>query len=118
MKPISLIGAVVAICAFSHDAYAVTVTYSENDRDYTASTLPTSSSNPTPVTSTGTSTVTGEVPGQYRSPFEDIGSAGGTLLSDGGYGIGAWANLAYTSIQAGGSATYNFGPANSLNILW
>jgi hypothetical protein len=112
-------GAIAALCAFSHDAYAVTVTYSQNNTDYTALTLPTSSVNPTPVSSSNTSTsVTGEVPNQYRSPFENIGSAGGTLLSDGGYGIGAWASLVYTSIQANGSATYNFGPANSLSILW
>lgn len=108
-----------ALCAFSFQAHAVT--YSQVTTDYSAVTLPTSSFNPTPVSSTNTSiTVTGQVPNVNRSPFENIGSgAGGTLLSDGGYGVGGWANLVYTSIQAGGSATYNFaGPATDLSLLW
>jgi hypothetical protein len=107
-------------CAFSFQAHAATVTISQVTTDYTTVTLPTSSFNPTPFSSTNTSTtVTGQIPNVYRSPFENIGSGGGTLLSDGGYGVGGWANLVYTSIQAGGSATYNFaGPATELSLLW
>jgi hypothetical protein len=116
-----IILASAVLCAFSFQAHAATVTISQVTTDYTAATLPTSSFNPTPFSSTNTSTtVTGQVPNVYRSPFENIGSGGGgTLLSDGGYGVGGWANLVYTSIQAGGSATYNFaGPATELSLLW
>ncbi len=117
----SIILAGAALCAFTFQAHAVTISYTQVTTDYTALTLPTSSFNPMPVLSTSTSTtVNGQVPNVYRSPFENIGSgAGGTLLSDGGYGVGAWASLLYTSIQAGGSAIYNFaGPATELSILW
>jgi hypothetical protein len=62
---------------------------------------------------------TGEAPDQWRSPFENVhNSAGATALSDGGYGVGDWASLAYTSIQGGGSATYNFSSSDILSILW
>jgi hypothetical protein len=113
--------AIVAVCASSYSANAATVTYTQNYADYTASTLPTSSFNPTPASSTNTSTtVTGEIPGVDRSPFENAapGSDGATLLSDGGEGIGGWAGLVYTSIEANGSATYNFVSGNGLEILW
>jgi hypothetical protein len=114
------VATMAAACALSHSAHAATVTYTQNYSDYTALSLPTSSFNPAPVKSVHTSTtVTGESPGVSRSPFENAApGSGGTLLSDGGYGIGGWANLVYTSIQANGAATYNFGPADSLNILW
>ncbi len=117
---ITAAAAIAAACALSHSAHAAIVTYTQNYSDYTALSLPTSSFNPAPVKSAHTSTtVTGEIPGVYRSPFENAApGSGGTLLSDGGYGIGGWAGLVYTSIQANGFAVYNFGPANSLNILW
>jgi hypothetical protein len=113
-----------SICAFSLGANALTVTYTQDDADYTVSTLPTSSFNPTPASSFLTNThVTGEIPGVYRSPFENAsGATGGTLLSDGGYGIGGsfgpWSKLQYTSIQGGGEAIYDFAPSDELSILW
>jgi hypothetical protein len=108
------------MCAFSHSANAVTVTYSQNDANYTALTIPTSSINPTPAHSDLTSTtIKGEVPGLYRSPFENSPSGPGALLSDGGRGVGDWSSLQYTSIQGGGSATYDFSsPMDNLSILW
>jgi hypothetical protein len=115
---------VAMMCAFSHNANALTVTYSQDDADYTTSTLPKTSFNPTPAFSFLTNThVTGEVPGTYRSPFENAsGTSGGTLLSDGGYGIGGssgpWSKLQYTSIQGGGEAIYDFAPSDDLSLLW
>jgi len=118
------LGATIAVVAgFSLDARALTVSFTQNDTDYTLATLPTSSFNPTPAAYSGGGTmlfgVTGEVPDVYRSPFENVNlSSGAAYLSDGGYGIGHWANIPYTSIQGGGTATYNFAPSNKLSILW
>jgi hypothetical protein len=116
----ALAAGAVALCSFSHHAFAASVTYTQVDGDYSLGSLPTSF-NPAPVTSTNTNFgVTGEVPGVARSPFENAAAGnGGTHLSDNGYGVGTWAAIPYTSIQAGGSATYNFpAPADSLSILW
>jgi hypothetical protein len=100
-------------------ATAAAITFVENTADYTPTTLPASSSNPSPTSSTSTSILTGQVPGVNRSPFENANPGGGAvLLSDGGYGLGAWASLPYTSIQAGGYAIFNFDPSNELTILW
>jgi hypothetical protein len=111
--------AVVLSCAFSHKASAATVTYTQNGADFT--TLPASSFNPTPVLSTNTLlNQTGELSGQYRSPFENAQpGSGGVLLSDGGYGLPGYASLQFTAIEAGGSATYNFAQgATGLSLLW
>lgn len=115
----ALTTAVVLSCAFSHKAVAATVTYTQNDADFT--TLPGSSFNPTPASSTNTLlNVTGEQSGLYRSPFENAQpGSGGVLLSDGGYGLPGYASLQYTAIEAGGSATYNFAAgASGLSLLW
>jgi hypothetical protein len=118
------VGAAIAgLLTLAHDANALTVTFTQNDLDYTLTTLPTSSTNPTPASYSGNNTVlfgvTNEIPDVYRSPFENVNSSpGATALTDGGFGIGNWASLPYTSVQGGGTATYNFAPSNMLSILW
>ncbi len=130
MKPSICSAAVVAgalaLCAFSTNANAITVSIASQDTtDYTASTLPTSSTNPSWVMSESSlvNYQTGEVPSVYRSPFENASGTAAQLLSDNGYGIGGvggpWSSLKYTSIQAGGKATFNFSaPENALTLLW
>jgi hypothetical protein len=110
--------AIVAVCASSHSANAVTVTYTQNYADYTDSTLPTSSFNPAPVSSINTFLLTGS-PGYIAAtdtilPDHSLSPFANTHFT----GVGDWANLAYTSVEANGSATYNFGPADKLKILW
>jgi hypothetical protein len=130
MKPFICSAAVVAgafvLCAFSPDAKAITVSIANQDTtDFTTSTLPTSSTNPSWVLSESSlvNFQTGQVPSVYRSPFENASGTAAQLLSDNGYGIGGaggpWSTLQYTSIQAGGKATYNFSaPENALSLLW
>jgi hypothetical protein len=120
-----LVAAGALTCTLSHNANALTITFSQDDADYTTSTLPLSSFNPTPSSTSGivSTTVEGEVPDEYRSPFENKSGTSPDLLSDGGYGIGGpngpWSELKYTSIQGGGEATYNFTvPEDNLSILW
>ena len=116
----------LALCAFSADANAITVSIASQDTtDYTTGTLPTSSTNPSWVLSESSlvNFQTGQVPNVYRSPFENASGTAAQLLSDNGYGIGGaagpWSSLQYTSIQAGGKATYNFSaPENALTLLW
>lgn len=84
----------------------------QNDADFTGS-GPTSSFNPPWVKadSTLTDIQAGSVPNTYRSPFENYGTPG--------TGVGDWATLKYTSVQAGGTAVYNIPTgASGLSILW
>ncbi len=105
------------IAASIGSAQAAIVTFTEDPSDFV--TLPISSSNLAPATSTNTGVQSGSVVYVYRSPFENINPGnGGILMVDGGYGIPGFETLAYTSIQAGGSATFNFEPSTSLEILW
>ena len=123
---ITVASGLAIVCAASPEVRAATVTYTQDTADFTSTAgpnqLPGSSFNPTPASVTGTviTNETGESPGQYRSPFENAAAGnGGVLLSDGGYGVPGWSSLAYTSIQGGGSATYNFANgATGLSLLW
>ena len=137
MKPrfhqASLVAGILALSAFAHDAGAASITFQQDASDFT--TLPSLSSvtNAAPVSITGTvyapntnnvgalGTLTGSVANQWRSPFENATSVNGgtsTGVGNGGYGLPGWNSLPYSSVQAGGSATYNVGLANTLNILW
>jgi hypothetical protein len=137
MKPrfhqASLVAGILALSAFAHDAGAASITFQQDASDFT--TLPSLSSvtNAAPVSITGTvyapntnnvgalGTLTGSVANQWRSPFENATSINGgtsTGVGNGGYGLPGWNSLPYSSVQAGGSATYNVGLANTLNILW
>ena len=98
---------------------------SENTSDFTTSTLPLSSTNPAWVTlqSNLVAIKTGQVPNQWRSPFENAAGIAADHLSDNGFGLGGaagpWSTLEYTSIQAGGKATYDFdSPMTTLGFLW
>lgn len=96
-----------------HDAQAGTVSITtQNTADFTGS-GPTTSFNPAWVAaeSTFTALQTGSVPDVYRSPFENYATPG--------FGIGGWATLSYTSIQAGGTAVYNIPTGGiGLSLLW
>jgi hypothetical protein len=129
MRPLfsiaALTTAIVSVSAFSPVANAVTLDVSiasQNSADFT--TLPTVTPNPAAVSTTGTvyQGVTGEVQGLYRSPYENVTSVGGgVLLSDGGYGLPGYdgKNYSFTSVEGGGSATYNFANgASGLTLLW
>ena len=129
MKPLhyltALASSTLIISALAHNAIAASIiTYTQDTSDFTILTLPSSSTNPAPAATSGTvyvGTLTGSVANQYRSPFENATSAGGgtdTGVGNGGYGITGWDKLAYSSVQAGASATYDFASTNTLSILW
>jgi hypothetical protein len=105
--------------ALARPASAATVVV-QDDADFT--TLPGSSFNPTWVSGSDVAIQNGEVPNVYRSPFENVnGGNGGALLSDGGYGLPGYQNLAFTSVQANGSAVYNVAggkTASGISLLW
>jgi hypothetical protein len=121
----SIVVASIAVTfSLSGMASATTVTVVQNPANYT--TLPTPGPNAAPDSYTLGGTVllniVGEFPDVYRSPFENspyAPNAIGSPLSDGGLGITDWGTLPYNSIQAGGSATYDFAKgATQLSLLW
>ena len=124
---------IIALFASAGYASADTITFIQDPSDFT--TLPSLSSvtNPAPVSITGTvyapntnsvgalGLLYGSVANQWRSPFENATSVGGgtsTGVGNGGYGLTGWNLLPYSSIEGGGSATYNVGVANTLSLLW
>jgi hypothetical protein len=107
------------VCSISFQAHALTITYTQDSANF--STLPSSSTNPTPSATSGTvdTSETGEVPDVYRSPFENTSAGPGAALSDGGTGLPGYQNLVYTSVEGGAAATYSFSsPENTLSLLW
>jgi hypothetical protein len=103
---------------FVANAQADTITYTQDGSDFT--TLPSAWTPLTPTSETGTVYVTeyGSVASVYRSPYENVSV--GTIPTDGGgWALAGYQALPYTSIEANGSATYDFGgPENQLTILW
>jgi hypothetical protein len=135
LKPLhhltALASSTLIVSALAHSAVAATITYTQDISDFI--TLPLTSTNPAPAAITGTvyapntnnvgadGTLTGSVANQWRSPFENATSIGGgidTGVGNGGFGIPGWNTLAYSSIQAGASATYDFASTHTLSILW
>ena len=120
----------MSLCAFSHDAKAGTVNIiSQNDADF--STLPLSSFNPIPTSSSPPYSPTtggppavvlpayGSIVDYERSPFENTSSGPGNPNGNGGNVLTGYDSLAYTSIEANSSATYSFGRQDfSLSLLW
>lgn len=126
--PAVLVAGVLAAGAFGNVARGDTLTYTQNPADFTI--LPSSSSNPTPSSTSGTvyapgalGTVSGSVPGVYRSPFENV-SVGPIITDGGGHALSGYDSsaLAYSSVEGCGScsASYEAGPlgANTLSFLW
>ena len=90
---------------------------SQDIADFTLATEPTSSTNPTVTFYSGTvyapgalGTITSSSSSQFRSPFENFATPG--------TGVGNWATLPYSSVEAGASATYVFSSVHILSILW
>jgi len=113
---VALALSITALCAFLHDAKAVTISF-QDDSDFT--TLPKSSVSP--LTSQIMGTVlfnqTGSSPDIYRSPFENV--AIGSPNGNGGYVLTGYDSLPYTSVQANSTATYTFTSLEtSLSLLW
>jgi hypothetical protein len=102
---------------FVQDARALPITFTQDTADFTLLTEPTSSTNPTvssfsPVVYApgAAGTITGSSSSQFRSPFENFATPS--------TGVGNWASLPYSSVEAGASATYTFTTTNTLSILW
>jgi hypothetical protein len=107
-----------AMCAFPHDAKAVTISF-QDDSDF--ATLPTSSVSPFTSQTTGTVyfNETGSLTNIYRSPFENVSTGSPNLNGNGGYVLTGYNSLPYTSIEANATATYTFASlATSLSLLW
>lgn len=124
----ALVAGVLAGGAYLNGARADTISYTQDPADFT--TLPSSSTNPTPSSTTGTvyapgalGTVYGSIPSVYRSPFENV-SVGSIITDGGGHALPGYnsPSLSYSSIEgcANCSATYYAGPlgANTLTFLW
>jgi hypothetical protein len=125
MKPLlstaALVASALALTAFTHEARADVITYTQNASDF-VTLAGVTSSNPDPVAITGTvyapngnlvgalGTVMGSISNTYRSPYENASSAG--------TGVAGWDKLAYTSVQANSSATYNLKATNIVSFLW
>ena len=115
---VALVTGTLAASLFAQDARALPIVISsENTADFTLATEPTSSTNPTVSSSSpvvyapgAAGTITGSSSSQFRSPFENAATPGS--------GVGNWASLAYSSVEAGASATYTFADSNTLSILW
>jgi len=124
--PAGFAAGAIALFALCSQTNALTVSIASQDTsDFTISTLPLSSTNPGWVIAQSNLVAlqTGQVPNQYRSPFENAAGIAADHLSDNGFGLGGaagpWSTLEYTSIQAGGKATYNFAaPMTTLSFLW
>jgi len=123
-----LVAGVLAVGAFLNGARAATISYTQDPSDFT--TLPSSSTNPTPSSTAGTvyapgalGTVSGSIPSVYRSPFENV-SVGPIITDGGGHALAGYNSptLQYSSVEgcADCSATYYAGPlgANTLSFLW
>ena len=112
----ALLASAVAVCAFTVQANADTVTIvSQNDADFSVS-------NPLPpdvpqvllVGVTGSDVVynniTGSNPGIDRSPFENLATPGS--------GYGTWASNRYDAVQGGSSGYVNVLTADTMTMLW
>jgi hypothetical protein len=116
----------IALFALCDQTNALTISITSQDTsDFTIGTLPGSSTNPAWVIAQSNLVAlqTGQIPNVYRSPFENAAGTAAEHLSDNGFGLGGaagpWSALQYTSIQAGGKATYNFAvPMTTLGFLW
>jgi hypothetical protein len=120
-----LIAGSVSIFAASQTAFAVTVQFAspQDDADYTTATLPTASTSPFTLQTTGTVYFNelGSVASVYRSPFENANPGPNATYNslNGGYYLTGAYNLPYTSVEGGGSATYTFAkPETLLEVLW
>jgi hypothetical protein len=124
----ALVAGILAASAYVNGACADTINYTQDPTDFT--TLPSSSTNPTPSSTTGTvyapgasGTVFGSVPGVYRSPFENV-SVGSIITDGGGHALPNYdlPTLSYSSVEgcSNCSATYYAGSsgANTLTFLW
>lgn len=113
-KSFAAVGAtVLAFCAFSGQANAITVPTIIQDPDILPPPL-TTFFQPGDSNTGIVQSAVGSVPGTYRSPFEKNCCSGQFESPVVGY-----QNSVYTSIQAGSSATYNVSAgANVLSILW
>jgi hypothetical protein len=115
---VALVTGTLAASLFVQNAHALPITFTEDTADFTLLTEPTSSSNPmvssyTPLVYApgAAGTITGSSSSNFRSPFENFATPG--------TGVGNWASLAYSSVEANASATYVFsGLTNTLSILW
>jgi hypothetical protein len=117
----ALVASVLALGAYSHDARADVITYTQNSADFVDLSLVTSN-NPDPVAITGIvyapngnsvgalGTVAGSISGTYRSPWENAATPGS--------GATGWNLLQYSSVQANSSATYNFTATTVISLLW
>ena len=124
----ALVAGVAAVSAFANVARAETISYVQGPADFT--TLPLSSTNPIPSSTSGTvyapgalGTVFGSIAGVYRSPFENVSN--GSILTDGsGHALTGYDSptLSYSSVEGcpNCSATYSAGPlgTNTLSFLW
>jgi len=114
---VALVTGTLAASLFVQNARALPITFTEDTADFTLATEPTSSTNP-PVTSFSplvyapgaAGTITGSSSSNFRSPFENAATPGS--------GVGNWASLPYSSVEAGASATYDFASTSTLSILW
>ena len=124
MKILVASAALALSCVLCSPATAITVTIASQDTsDFT--TLPADNVQTAPSFMTGTVHVnqTGSVANQWRSPFENAnpGSGASPNLTNGGWYLPGAYDLNYITIQAGGTATYDFsssGPLNTLSMLW
>jgi hypothetical protein len=104
-QSLTLVVAAVFALMIAHRADASILNVSEN-----TATVPTVTSNPNPVTSTGTIlNVTGDVANQYRSPFE---TPSGAPINP------QFGSAVYTAIEGGASGVWNFAPSNLLSLFW
>jgi hypothetical protein len=111
---------VAAFFTFAQYANAITVSQDTNDFALVPTpgfdVLPASSFNPMWAGGSLVSIITpppGSVQNQYRSPFENAATPGS--------GVAGWndSQHQFTSIQAGGSATFDFSnPVTALQFLW
>jgi hypothetical protein len=124
--PAGFVAGAIVLFALWGQANALTLSITSQDTsDFTIGTLPGSSTNPAWVIAQSNLVAlqTGQIPNVYRSPFENAAGTAAQHLSDNGFGLGGaagpWSTLQYTSIQAGGKATYNFAtPMTTFGFLW
>ena len=114
---VALVTGTLAASLFVQNAHALPITFTEDTADFTLATEPTSSTNPNVTSFTplvyapgAAGTITGSSSSNFRSPFENFATPG--------TGVGNWASLAYSSVEADASATYTFTTTNTLSILW
>jgi hypothetical protein len=126
MKKFVASAAVVAACAlYAGTANAISVSIiSQDASDFSVLPADVFQTAPTFTNPTVIVNQTGSVAGQWRSPFENAASGFGAVqnLTNGGWVLPGAYDLNYITIQAGGSATYDFSAnsvlPNQLTLLW